>query len=91
LDDFLASHDAIREDWEATFVVVKVNFSPRNQNEKVLGRYPKISGYPHFLVLGPDGKFLDSQRTGPLEKGKSYNRKAFQSFIEKWKKRMPAK
>lgn len=89
LDEFLASHDEVRKDWEETFVVVKVNFSEENKNEDVLGRYPEIPGYPHFFILGPDGQFLESQGTAELEEGKSYDPKIFQAFIDSWAVRRP--
>lgn len=90
LDDFLATHGKIRKSLEETFVVVKVNFGPKNKNEQALSRYPKIKGYPHLFILGADGKYLGSQDTGELEKGKSYDPKVFQAFIDKWRAQTPS-
>ncbi|MCH7827823.1 MAG: thioredoxin family protein [Bacteroidetes bacterium] len=46
------------------FVVVKLNYSKENKNEKVLSRYPKFPGFPHIFILDKDGKFLKSKKHG---------------------------
>lgn len=74
LDAYLSQH----------YVVVKVNFSKENKNEKFLGQYPVIDGYPHFFVLDSDGKFLLSQSTGDLEAGKGYDHDKVMQFLKKW-------
>ena len=70
---------------EQYYVVVKVNFSKENKNEKFLSQYPAIEGYPHFFVLESDGKLLHSQNTGELEKDKDYDKEKFVAFLSKWK------
>ena len=55
LDDFLAKPEELGALLERNFVLVKVNFSPENKNEKVLSLYPEIGGFPHFFVLGREG------------------------------------
>jgi thioredoxin-related protein len=72
LDTLFATHADLRELLHKNFVVVKVNYSPENKNEKVLSRYPKIPGYPHFFVLDKAGVLLHSQDTGELEWGKEH-------------------
>ncbi len=84
LDSFIESHKNIKEFLEKHFVVVKVNYSKENKNEKFLSNYPEIPGYPHFFVLDKDGKFLHSQDTGLLEKDKDYDENKFMQFLEKW-------
>lgn len=84
LDDFLAGDAKAREAMSASFIVMKVNWSPDNRNSDFLGRYPKIGGYPHFIVLHTDGSFLASQDTATFEKGKSYNSKKLIAFAKKW-------
>src|SRR5690606_38389351 len=69
LDEFFAENEYVNNFLHENFVVVKVNYSPENKNEKVLSKYPEIPGYPHFFVLDTNGKFLHSQGTGELEKG----------------------
>ena len=73
---------------EENFIVVKINYSKENKNEKFLSQYPAIEGYPHFFVLESDGKLLHSQNTGDLEKDKDYDKDKFLEFLNKWK---PAK
>jgi len=87
LDDFLAEQSEIRAAWNSTFVAVKVNFSQENQNKELLSRFPKPLAYPVFFILDGDGKFLDKQSTGTLERGRSYGPKRFMKFIERWEKR----
>ena len=66
------------------YVLLKVNFSEGNSNEKFLSRFPERPGYPHFFVLSSDGKLLHSQGTEALEQGKSYDKKKFMQFLKKW-------
>jgi thioredoxin-related protein len=88
LDDFWAQNPDIAELLDANFVMVKINFSPENENEQVLSRYPEIAGYPHFFVLEADGSLLHSQDTGLLETGDGHDRDKMSAFLEKW---VPAK
>ena len=84
MDRFFAADDEAREMRDRGFVVVKVNYSPQNKNQAFLSRYPRIAGYPHLFVLGPDGKLLHSQDTGELEAGKSYDRDKMLGFLRNW-------
>lgn len=84
LDAFIESHKEIKEFLGKHFVVVKVNYSKENKNEKFLSNYPQIPGYPHLFVLDKDGKFLHSQDTGVLEKDKDYDEIKFMEFLQKW-------
>ena len=69
---------------DSNFITVKINYSPENYNQKALSQYPKISGYPHIFVLESNGKLLQSQATGQLEEGQSYNLMKFTDFVTKW-------
>lgn len=84
LDDYLKRHKKLNTLLERNFVVVKVNYSPENENEEVLSRYPEVAGYPHFFVLDGQGKLLHSQDTAKLEKGKSYHARRFKRFLTRW-------
>ena len=66
------------------YVVVKVNWSTENKNEKVLSRYPAIPGFPHLFVLDADGKVIRSQETGELEEGKGHSREKVLAFLHEW-------
>ena len=86
IDNFLHSDKEINDFLQSHYIVVKVNYSRENKNEKFLSRYPKINGYPHFFVLDSDGTFLHSQDTGELEEGKSYSKRKVMDFLKKWAK-----
>lgn len=84
LDDFWEQYPDIAERLDANFVMVKVNFSPVNENADVLSRYPEIPGYPHFFVLEADGSLLHSQDTGKLETGDRHDPGKMLAFLEDW-------
>lgn len=84
LDDYLKEKKKLKALLERNFVMVKVNYSPENENEEVLSRYPEVAGYPHFFVLDGQGKLLHSQDTARLEKGKSYHARRFKRFLTRW-------
>lgn len=88
IDAFMNNIEEIKSLLEEGFIIVKVNYSKENKNEKFLSQYPAIEGYPHFFVLESDGKLLHSQNTGDLEKDKDYDKEKFLVFLNKWK---PAK
>lgn len=69
---------------KAKYIVVKVNFSPENENKAVLAKYPKIVGYPHLFVLDKEGKLLHSQDTGLLETGANHDHDKVMTFLKKW-------
>jgi thioredoxin-related protein/uncharacterized protein YciI len=84
LDTLFMKNVDLTEFMFKNYVVVKVNFSKENENEKVLSQYPEIKGYPHIFVLEKDGKLLHSQDTGDLESGKGHSRDKVFEFLKKW-------
>lgn len=84
LDTLFATHPDLAEFLYRNFVVVKVNYSKENKNEKLLSRYPKIPGYPHIFVLENDGRLLCSQDTGELESGKGHDPAKVMACLKKW-------
>lgn len=84
IDAFINSHKEIKEFLDKHFIVVKINYSKENKNEKFLSKFPQIPGYPHFFMLDMDGKLLHSQDTGALEKDKDYDEVKFMEFLKKW-------
>jgi thioredoxin-related protein len=84
LDKFFWDNKDVSGFMQDNFVVVKVNYSKENKNEKFLSQYPKVSGYPHLFVLEGDGKFLHSQDTGALESGDHHDRDKVFDFLKKW-------
>lgn len=84
MDHYFEENLKLLELREQHFITVKINFSPENENKKLLSGYPEIPGYPHIFVLDCDGKLLHSQNTGELESGKSYDLEKFTAFLQKW-------
>jgi thiol:disulfide interchange protein len=84
LDRFFADNADILKLMDDNYVTLKINMSPENENKTVLSEYPQITEYPHILVLGPDGKLLQSQSTGELESGRSYDHGKMLEFLKKW-------
>ncbi|MBA4311509.1 MAG: hypothetical protein C0417_02655 [Chlorobiaceae bacterium] len=84
LDTLFIKNVDLMEFMFKNYVVVKVNFSKENENEKVLSQYPEIKGYPHIFVLEKDGKLLHSQDTGDLESGKGHSREKVFEFLKRW-------
>ncbi len=84
LDGFFEANPDLKNYLHDNFVVLKVNWSPENKNEKFLAQYPKVAGYPHIFILEKDGKFLFSENTGKLEKEKSYDKEKIMTFLKEW-------
>ena len=84
LDQYFIDKKDIGAYLQQNYVVVKVNFSPENENKAFLSKYPKIEGYPHFFVLDKEGKFLHSQNTALLEEGQGYSDEKMMAFLKKW-------
>jgi thioredoxin-related protein len=85
LHGFWEEHADLKALRDKHFVFVMVNFSPENKNEKLLSRYPRIPGYPHFFVLDAKGKLVQSQDTSALEEGKGYSPDKVREFLTAWK------
>jgi len=84
MDRYFEENAKLLELRKQHFIVVKINFSPENENKKLLSAYPEIPGYPHIFVLDTDGKLLHSQNTGALETGRGYNLEKFTAFLQTW-------
>ena len=84
LDTFFEKNTDVTAFLKEHFVLVKVNFSPENENKKFLLSYPKPAGYPHLYVLDTDGSLLNSQDTAKLEKGQGYDREVVMEFLKSW-------
>ncbi len=82
LDTLYAQHPDLRKFLDENFVVVKVNWSRENKNERVLSAYPRIPGYPHYFVLDAGGKLLHSQDTGLLESGNHHDPAKVLAFLK---------
>lgn len=84
LDKFLEQHPEIVDLQEKNFITVAVFYGSENKNEKVLSRYPKVEGIPHFFVLEKDGTLLHSQGMIKLETGGEPDPEKMKGFLVKW-------
>ncbi len=68
------------------YVVVHVNYSPENKNEKVLAElgYPQRFGYPVFVILDGKGNRIHTQNSGYLEEGQGHSKKKVEEFLRDW-------
>jgi thioredoxin-related protein len=68
------------------YVVLHVNYSPENKNEKVLADlgYPQRFGFPVFVVLDDKGNRLHTQNSGYLEEGKGHSKEKVMEFFKDW-------
>lgn len=68
------------------FVLIHVNYSKENKNEKILKQleYPQRFGFPVFVILNEDGKRLHTQNSGYLEEGKGHDRMKVLTFLQQW-------
>lgn len=84
LDRYFVEHQDLRALRDKHYVWIKVNWSPENRNDAVLAKYGRIDAFPHLVVLEQDGSLLQSQDTGVLEQGSSYNLDRMKEFFTKW-------
>lgn len=70
----------------ANYVIVHVNYSPENKNEKVLADlgYPQRFGFPVFVVLDDKGNRLHTQNSAYLEEGKGHSKAKVMEFFQNW-------
>jgi thioredoxin-related protein len=68
------------------YVIVHVNHSPENLNEKVLAElgYPQRFGFPVFVVLDDKGNRLHTQNSAYLEEGKGHSKAKVMEFFKNW-------
>ena len=85
MDDFYKSQPDILQARVENYVLVKVNVSEENANEKFLSQFSEAAGYTHIYILESDGTLLHSQNTADLEDGAdSYVPDVFMAFLQKW-------
>jgi len=84
LDKFFQDNKDVSEFLHKNYIVVKVNWSKENKNEKFLSNYPAVKGYPHLFVLDSKGKLVHSQDTGELESGDHHDYEKVFTFLKKF-------
>ena len=85
-------HNYVKEDAELTkliednYVVVKLNWSQENKNEKAMIELEKPGrfGYPVFVILDKEGKRIHTQDSGLLEEDKGYSKRKVTGFLKGW-------
>jgi thioredoxin-related protein len=87
LDKFFEENSDAAKYMHKHFVVMKVNYSKENKNEKFLSKYPKITGYPHIFILDKKGALLKSKDTGELESGDHHDKGKVLAFLKEWAKK----
>lgn len=85
LDAFIRNDSQIEQALHETFVVLKVNVSDENSNEKFLSAFPKALGYPHMYVTESNGSVIHSQDTAKFLVNLKYSKEKFLLFLNKWK------
>jgi thiol:disulfide interchange protein len=91
LQDLVTSDKEVGARLREGFILVKVNWSPENENTRFLSAYPQIPAYPHFFVLDSNGTYLWSQSGAGFVKGTGYDRTKFLAFLKKWSPASPQK
>lgn len=82
----VTENDTLRTAMESNFVVVHVNYSKENKNEKLLASlgYPQRFGFPVFVVLDGNGNRLHTQNSGYLEEGPGHSKAKVLEFFKHW-------
>ena len=85
-DAFCKADTSIMKVINASFIPVKLNYSPENKNEPAnayLGN-PMRFGFPVFIIVDGNGKVLHIQDSALLEEGKGYNQMKILGFFKNW-------
>jgi thioredoxin-related protein len=85
-DAFCKADTSIKKVIDASFIPVKLNYSPENKNESAnayLGN-PMRFGFPVFIIVDGNGKVLHIQDSALLEEGKGYNQVKVLGFFRNW-------
>lgn len=84
LDYFIENNPIIKKSLYEKFVILKINVSDENGNEKFLSDLPKTFGYPHYFVTENDGSILYSKDTTQLRANGEYSEELFIGFLNEW-------
>ena len=84
LDNFLDDHEAVAKEFYTSFEVLRVYYGKgiTKEGQSLLMQFPVPKGTPHFYILDSKAKLLKSIDTGKLERGYSYHKKKFMTFIK---------
>jgi len=85
-DAFSKADTAISKVIAASYIPVKLNYSPENKNSaanEFLGN-PARFGFPVFIIIDGKGKVLHIQDSALLEEGQGYSQKKVIGFLRNW-------
>ncbi|WP_068546174.1 thioredoxin family protein [Thalassotalea crassostreae] len=85
IDAFLADNPDIYNALHENFVLLKINVSDSNENEKFMAGLPPVLGYPHMYVSTGKGKMILSKDTAEFLRSGEYSREAWLQFIDQFK------
>ena len=82
----VTTNDTLHKILDNNYVVLHVNYSPENKNEKVLAKlgYPQRFGFPVFVILDAGGHRLHTQNSAYLEEGQGHSPAKVAEFLEQW-------
>ena len=84
MDTFLEKNPDIYQALHNNFVLLKINVSDTNDNQKFMQSLPPVLGYPHMYISTNTGKMMLSKDTAELLEKESYSRTQWLAFINKW-------
>lgn len=92
--DFVTSDSTINKVIEENFILIHVNYNPRQaadtekarQTSQMLQRLgnPARFGFPVFVILDENGQVIHIQDSSFLEEGQGYNQQKVLRFFESW-------
>ena len=87
MDAFFEENPDVYQALHETFVLLKVNVSDSNENEKFMSAMPPVLGYPHMYVSTGKGKLVLSKDTADFLNSGSYSREQFMAFFNEWRQK----
>lgn len=85
-NNLINSDTALHRLTNENYVVVHLNYSKENKNEKMLAQlgYPQRFGFPVFVILDAKGNRLHTQNSAYLEKDKGHDPRKVEDFLNAW-------
>ena len=81
MDRYFEDHSELAALRDKNYVTVRVNVESGGPIPGVLLSYPAPAGFPHIYILDETGALIQSQNTGELESGQSYDLEKFTAFL----------
>ena len=86
LHKMIAADPELLKAMNDNYVVVHLNYSQENKNEKTLAElgHPERFGFPVLVILDADGKRLHTQNSAYLEEGSFHSKDKVMRFFDHW-------